>query len=285
MSRNNEKQAAGLRLSKDSTTNEVKTYFSKIFELKQSGKEFSINLNDVWPLAYANKHKAVEILKSEFVQNEDYIVQKSENQRLTQKGESNIGGNLRQIDYYLSVPCLEYFIAKRVKSIFEVYRQVFHKAIETAQESKQITQKASMYQEETLISVPLGDEMIRIWVRNGVIYAPASRIMRYIGYESGVSAQFRERFGEHFISVNVNEKQSQYFVSLAGFVEMAKYWKVSTEKYHNILIMYGDREPEPLPEWAYCFTEGEMLNLIGILNRRPLNRHDVIEILLNSKKR
>ena len=27
----------------------------------------------------------------------------------------------------LSVPCLEFFIARKVRSVFEVYRQVFHK--------------------------------------------------------------------------------------------------------------------------------------------------------------
>ena len=151
---------------------------------------------------------------------------------------------------------------------------------------KQLTEKASPYQEETLISVPLGEEIVQIWVKNGIVYAPATRIMRYMGLNADLTPLYRERFGENnFLQVYVNEKQPRWFVSLAGFYEMSKHWKISKAVYHNILIMYGEREPEPLPEWTYCFTEGEMLKLISVINRRPINKQNLIDLLLNGKKK
>ena len=33
----------------------------------------------------------------------------------------------------LSVPCLEFFIARKVRPVFEVYRKVFHKVVDTVQ--------------------------------------------------------------------------------------------------------------------------------------------------------
>jgi len=152
--------------------------------------------------------------------------------------------------------------------------------------TKQLAETVSGYTEETLISVPLGGEMVQIWVKNGVIYAPASRIMRYIGMDTSISPLYRERFGEsNFLQVYVTEKQPHWFVSLAGFYGMAKKWKIKDYVYNNILIMYGVREPEPIPEWTYCFTEGEMLRLISVINHRPINRQNLIDLLLNGNKK
>ena len=131
MEKNNEKQVTSLQLTKESAPELMKNYFSKILELKQGGKEFPINLDDVWPLAYSQKEKAVRALKSDFIENEDY-------QPLSQNGERSFkttkGGGHNRIDYMLSVECLEYFVAKKVKPVFDVYRQVFHKTIEAGQQ-------------------------------------------------------------------------------------------------------------------------------------------------------
>jgi len=156
--------------------------------------------------------------------------------------------------------------------------------VQNLSHSKQLAKNASPYQEETLINVPLGKIMVQIWVKDGVIYAPLTRIMQYCGYNYGLSPQQRERFGsENFISVDVSEKQSRVFVSLAGFVEIAKWHEVGKEAYRNILTMYGALESAPPPKWAYCFTESEMLNLMAVINRRPINRLNLIELLLNGK--
>ena len=51
------------------------------------------------------------------------VGKKSDN---TQDDGRNLGGR-PQNTYMLSVPCLEFFIARKVRPVFEVYRQVFHK--------------------------------------------------------------------------------------------------------------------------------------------------------------
>lgn len=54
------------------------------------------------------------------LKNEDYIT-------VAQNGN---GGKFKEIKYKLSISCLEYFIARKVRPVFDVYRQVFHKATE-----------------------------------------------------------------------------------------------------------------------------------------------------------
>jgi hypothetical protein len=103
-------------LTKTSTENEIKIYFKKVLELKQSGEEFPVNLELVWPLVYGKKSDAVEALKKDFIQSVDYKSLRQNPQR----------GAASPINYHLSVSCMEYFIARKVRPVFEVYRQVFH---------------------------------------------------------------------------------------------------------------------------------------------------------------
>lgn len=110
-----------LQLSKSSSKEDLKRYFTAVLELSKADNKFPINLAEVWPLVYSAKEKAVRALKRDFFENEDFIT-------LAQKGE---GGQFDKIDYFLSLSCLEYFIARKVRPVFEVYRQVFHKAAST----------------------------------------------------------------------------------------------------------------------------------------------------------
>lgn len=104
-------------LSKSSSEEELRRYFTAILELSKQDNEFPINLDEVWMLAYSGKNKAVRALKNNFIESEDFTT-------MTQNGQ---GGKFDTTVYYLSVSCLEYFIARKVRSVFEVYRQVFHK--------------------------------------------------------------------------------------------------------------------------------------------------------------
>jgi hypothetical protein len=113
-----------LILSKNSSENEIKRYFKAVLKLSQSDNEFPINFDEVWMLVYQDKHKAVEDLKDKFIQDVDY-------KALTQKVECSNGiGYSRRIDYFLTVSCMEFFIARKVRPVFEVYRKVFHKSAE-----------------------------------------------------------------------------------------------------------------------------------------------------------
>lgn len=77
----------------------------------------------MWPLCYAKKQNATQTLleSGQFYEGEDYVL-------LTFSGkqtEAGSGGHNRQV-YMLSVPCMEYLIARKVRAVFEVYRRVFH---------------------------------------------------------------------------------------------------------------------------------------------------------------
>ena len=120
-----------LQLTKQSTAQEIKAYFEEVLKLSKDSKEFPVNLDEVWPLVYSAKEKAVRALKSNdlFLQNVDYqvLAQNGENSEvLAQNGGKVRNGRPTEI-YMLSVPCLEFFIARKVRPVFEVYRQVFHK--------------------------------------------------------------------------------------------------------------------------------------------------------------
>lgn len=120
-----------LQLTKQSTDQEIKAYFEEVLRLSRDSEEFPVNLDEVWPLVYSRKDKAVRALQSNdlFIQNIDYQVlpQNGENSRvLAQNGGKVQNGRPTEI-YMLSVPCLEFFIARKVRPVFEVYRQVFHK--------------------------------------------------------------------------------------------------------------------------------------------------------------
>ena len=119
-----------LQLTKQSTDREIKAYFEEVLKLSRDNEEFPVNLDDVWPLVYAEKGKAVRALKSNelFVKDVDYILLAQNGKQVENNGkQDNSWGGNNQVTYMLSVPCLEFFIARRVRPVFEVYRQVFHK--------------------------------------------------------------------------------------------------------------------------------------------------------------
>ena len=111
-------------LSLSSSTEEIKRYFKAVLEISKSNEPYPVNLDMVWMLAYSRKDNATKELSKNFIEGIDY-------QPLRQNAERTKGGQ-NKIDYYLSVSCLEYFIARKVRPVFDVYREVFHKVNEIA---------------------------------------------------------------------------------------------------------------------------------------------------------
>ena len=143
---------ANIILSKESSNNELKCYFEAVLKLSQSDNEFPINLNDVWMLAYPRKDHAVRSLKENFIDDIDFQV-------IPKNGENPKGGRPTN-EYYLSTSCLEYFIARKVRPVFEVYRQVFHKAV----------QKETLFKESEIKSYLLqADQVAREAVKRAEI--------------------------------------------------------------------------------------------------------------------
>ena len=120
-----------LQLTKQSTDQEIKAYFEEVLRMSRDSEEFPVNLDDVWPLVFGRKEEAVRALKNDrlFVESIDYQVLRKDAENpdsFTQRCAKPQGGRPTNI-YMLSVPCLEFFIARKVRPVFEVYRQVFHK--------------------------------------------------------------------------------------------------------------------------------------------------------------
>lgn len=163
------------QLTKQSSEAEIKAYFCAVLNLSESDEEFPVNLDDVWPLVYSEKGKAVRALKSNdlFMQGIDYILLPQNGEQdspLAQNGKRLASGKFNgenKVTYMLSVPCLEFFIARKVRPVFEVYRQVFHKVAEGKISPRQpfdIAEPIGL--EETL--QPLSDYMHQVdfrWVR------------------------------------------------------------------------------------------------------------------------
>lgn len=105
------------QLTKQSSDSEIKAYFNAVLKLSKSDNEYPINLDEVWPLVYSEKSKAVRALKENFIENVDFST-------VAQNGE---GGKFATTYYYLTLSCMEFFIARKVRPVFEVYRKVFHK--------------------------------------------------------------------------------------------------------------------------------------------------------------
>jgi hypothetical protein len=133
---------ANIILSKESSNNELKCYFEAVLKLSQSDNEFPINLNDVWMLAYPRKDHAVRSLKENFIDDIDFQV-------IPKNGENPKGGRPTN-EYYLTTSCLEYFIARKVRPVFEVYRQVFHKAVQKETLFKESEIKSYLLQADQL---------------------------------------------------------------------------------------------------------------------------------------
>ena len=111
-------------LSKESSEEQIKAYFNAVLELSKKQEEFSINFDEVWMIVYEDKRSAIYELKDKFLQGIDY-------QTVRKKVKaSNVAGYVWADEYKLTISCMEFFIARKVRPVFEVYRQIFHKATE-----------------------------------------------------------------------------------------------------------------------------------------------------------
>ena len=125
-----------LILTKESVSSDIERYFRGVLALDQQDKVFSVNLDDVWRLAYNRKDAAVRALKANFIENVDYLTL-PQNVERSEDGTFTSGGT----DYYLTSACLEYFVARKVRPVFEVYRRVFHHAVAQVQQQPSLQEQ------------------------------------------------------------------------------------------------------------------------------------------------
>ena len=168
-----------IQLTKQSSDSEIKAYFIQVLNLSRSKEEFPVNLDEVWPLVYSRRDKAIRALRCGeiFMEGIDYQVfppngeksdtfshyggkVKDDGEDEKPKGSFSVMGRPQNI-YMLSIPCLEFFIARKVRPVFEVYRQVFHKVAGGGISlGNQVFQSVPMGLEETLAPLARYNTMI-----------------------------------------------------------------------------------------------------------------------------
>ena len=113
-----------IQLTKQSSNNEIQLYFEKVRALRLSKEEFPVNFDEVWPLVYENRGNAKRDLVNNFIDGIDF--------NLIQNDKVLSINNLKngiKYEAYISISCMEWFIARKVRSVFEIYRQVFHQVM------------------------------------------------------------------------------------------------------------------------------------------------------------
>ncbi|OKY93986.1 MAG: hypothetical protein BHV67_16465 [Bacteroidales bacterium 43_36] len=138
-------------LTLQSSNEELKAYFEAVCKIVDSNcDEFPINLDEVWPLCYARRDYATDALKKDFIENVDYNI-------TSVKTEV---GSIRH-EYYLTTSCFEFFIARKVRPVFEVYRQVFHAARQGELRPRELSRK-----ELALMVIQAEEEKERLMIEN-----------------------------------------------------------------------------------------------------------------------
>lgn len=151
--------------------------------------------------------------------------------------------------------------------------------------TNELPEKASDYPENTIITVKMGRLSNQIYVRNGVIYAKFGPLSRYIGY-SDSPTYLMPRFGEGN-SIKVPHGKSEYwYINLIAFKEMIK--NRGNVEFSKIQMVYKevfgvDVDNDDENPYTYMFTDSEMLNVIHQVNKKPINRGQVLELLFNGK--
>lgn len=109
---------------------DVQRYFLDVIERQQSGEAFPFDLDELVPTVFLQKVKAVQALKRDFVENEDYRA------AFPEEKCDGFGTGVNPIKYYLACQTFEFMVAKKCLPIFKVYRAVFHKMVEIVRIAK-----------------------------------------------------------------------------------------------------------------------------------------------------
>lgn len=171
-----------LILSKESSESEIKRYFNAILELSKSDNEFPINLDEVWMLVYPRKDHAVRELvdSSQFIEGVDYQV-------FLKNGENPKGGRPTN-EYKLTVSCMEFFIVRKVRPVFEVYRQVFHKVAKHKLSRKELALMVLQSEEEKeRLALEVQQKQITIELQEKEIKQAAPKVSYYDNHLQSVN--------------------------------------------------------------------------------------------------
>jgi hypothetical protein len=109
-----------LQTGRKAAMDHVRAYFEFLFKNEQTGDPFPVDFDTAWPLAYSSKANAKRALveNTAFYEGEDYHILKAED--MVKRPQ---GGGPQTEKIILSIGCFEYFIARKVRQVFDVYRE------------------------------------------------------------------------------------------------------------------------------------------------------------------
>jgi len=109
---------------------DLQQYFLDVRKRQAEGERFPFDLDELVPSVYTQKVNAIKTLTSKFAQDIDYSTVYPEVKCTA------FGTGAQPIKYMLSSAAFEFMVAKKNRAIFEVYRRVFHAAVDTAEKAK-----------------------------------------------------------------------------------------------------------------------------------------------------
>ena len=104
----------------------LEEYFSKVVNLSDSNKEdeFVVDIDDVWSLGYRRRQECVRALSKNFMEGIDY--------RIVEEKKDAAGRPFQRT--MITLKCMEFLIARRVRPVFEIYRKIFHAVVDGTRE-------------------------------------------------------------------------------------------------------------------------------------------------------
>lgn len=157
---------------------------------------------------------------------------------------------------------------------------------QTQKKTHQLTESVGDYPEETVITVRMGKNSNQIYVKDGVIFAKLATLARYIGYYSTPTA-YLSRWGEdNSMKVQIG-KQYHWYINARAFAEMVK--QKGDVPFGLIQNVYTDvfgiaKQKDDDNPYTYQFTDSEMLEIVRQINRKPVNKSKIMELLLDGKE-
>lgn len=269
-----------LILTKDSNQSDIERYFRGVLALDQQDKVFSVNLDDVWQLAYTRKDAAVRALKANFIENVDYLPL-PQNVERSEDGTFISGGT----DYYLTSACLEYFVARKVRPVFEVYRRVFHHAVAQVQQQPSLQEQI----QEKLVFADWSAKFLNL--NDASKLGIAQKIGKMVGFDDALPQSVNagtEKPITHAATdllkshnVGISAQAFNRMLELKGVVKHATRpgkrgkvhsWYVITPAFDK----YGQNQQDPKFQqqtqirW-YDATFTELLTIVGLNSQTSLN--------------
>lgn len=237
---------ANTTLTLQSSNEELKAYFEAVCKIVDSNTdEFPINLDEVWPLCYGRKSDAVEALAKDFLQDVDYKV-------IRQNPQNPLGGRPVN-EYHLSTSCFEFFIARKVRPVFEVYRRVFHAARKGELRPKPLT-KSQQTLEAVKQLCEIAQQQVEMEQRQIEMESEQKLLAQKVSYIEEVVKPngFMSVMGFANINrINIGEKEANSIGRLAS--KWCNSRGIKPEKVRH--SRYGGVNTYPMDALYYCFTK------------------------------